>query len=945
MKYIRKKLSVLLIIVTILMMTCNARTYAAPAILYQKATVTPITSGASLTSLTRLTTEGWQNINILLVDLFDPNIKVDTLTAGDSALDLATTQDMAQASGAVAAINAGFFNWIQGGNGYADGPVVQSGDLISANSEYNRYGDYMATFALSKDNEAIFEYWKTDIFLIAPNGNQVQVVNFNKPSTYYYDFTVLDRRWGTYSVGASEVYPDIYEMVVIDGIVAEIRCNLPSIEIPENGYVVVTRTTGSEFLLNNFKVGDPVNLQITTNPDWNQIQMAVTGSSILIKNGIIPSSFSMDDKTRNPRTAVGSTIDGKKLMLVTVDGRQNKSLGMTQRELAEFMLSLGAYNAINLDGGGSTTMVARDVSTREIKVVNSLPAGVLRAVSTAIGVFSIAPPSALDRLIIETEDPNVFVNTSREFFVKGYDRYLNEVSINEEEIKWEVFGVEGRFEGNKFYPTTTGKAEITATIGDISASFDIWVLDLPVQLFIDNKAVNVTVNKPFEFNVKGKSPDGYYAKIDPADVNWTVSNDIGSFNQGLFTAVCRGKAYVEASLGEARSYCAVYASSSDVVYVQDFEEPNGIFTSYPAYVTGSYEISNEQKHSGEYSGKLSYNFIPTEDTQAAYLLFSDNGITLDSSTDKLGLWVYNDHPNSSWLRAEVFDASGQKHLIDFTRNLDWNGWQYVEASLESVNEPARLTRIYLAQVYPTTDSGAVYFDDLSYSVSYHEESTIELPEDVIVPDKAIKAADMDENPGAFNFAVFGQSRGPKNLLEKILLNTLVGELNQDYNISAFIGTNVEESDMQLKTLSLSTIGGYGSYDILENRFIKLDISGGGLRKSDPAQWPWFLDKLSGTKFNNLFIFLSGPIDSFEDPLEAELLKDLLTQLNKDTGKNIWVFYKGDKNESYTENGVRYLSTAGFDIEGLTPDTPDVVSYIHVTIDGSQITYEFKPIIQ
>ena len=59
---------------------------------------------------------------------------------------------------------------------------------------------------------------------------------------------------------------------------------------------------------------------------------------------------------RHPRTAVAKLKDGKFLM-ITVDGRQpGVSVGMNLQELAEYLLSLGATDAMNLDGGGSTTM-------------------------------------------------------------------------------------------------------------------------------------------------------------------------------------------------------------------------------------------------------------------------------------------------------------------------------------------------------------------------------------------------------------------------------------------------------------------------------------------------------------------------------------------------------------------------------------------------------------
>jgi hypothetical protein len=73
---------------------------------------------------------------------------------------------------------------------------------------------------------------------------------------------------------------------------------------------------------------------------------------------------------RHPRTAVGVAAGGRRVLLVTVDGRQRPhSDGMTLRELAAFFLALGVPQAINLDGGGSTTLVVRD-RAGALRIVN-----------------------------------------------------------------------------------------------------------------------------------------------------------------------------------------------------------------------------------------------------------------------------------------------------------------------------------------------------------------------------------------------------------------------------------------------------------------------------------------------------------------------------------------------------------------------------------------------
>jgi exopolysaccharide biosynthesis protein len=85
-----------------------------------------------------------------------------------------------------------------------------------------------------------------------------------------------------------------------------------------------------------------------------------------VQDSLIPAAVDTQGQSgfatgRHPRTGVGIASGGKRLLLVTVDGRQMPySDGMTLRELANLFLALGAPEAINLDGGGSTTLVYRD---------------------------------------------------------------------------------------------------------------------------------------------------------------------------------------------------------------------------------------------------------------------------------------------------------------------------------------------------------------------------------------------------------------------------------------------------------------------------------------------------------------------------------------------------------------------------------------------------------
>jgi hypothetical protein len=132
------------------------------------------------------------------------------------------------------------------------------------------------------------------------------------------------------------------------------------------------------------------------------------------------------------------TKDNKTLYLITVDGRQKNSIGMTQTELAEFLIEKNIYNALNLDGGGSTTMVAQKLGDTSLSVINSPSSGALRKVVNGIGIFNASKKSSLSNLLIEVSEENVFVNCERELIIKGYDKYYNPVEVDIEDIKWSI---------------------------------------------------------------------------------------------------------------------------------------------------------------------------------------------------------------------------------------------------------------------------------------------------------------------------------------------------------------------------------------------------------------------------------------------------------------------------------------------------------------------------
>lgn len=95
----------------------------------------------------------------------------------------------------------------------------------------------------------------------------------------------------------------------------------------------------------------------------------------------------VEPKARHPRTAAGVSKDGWTLYLVTIDGRQKDwSVGMTLPELAALLIELGSHDAINLDGGGSTTMIYREPGSSTYQTNRPSEKSGFRPVANALGI-------------------------------------------------------------------------------------------------------------------------------------------------------------------------------------------------------------------------------------------------------------------------------------------------------------------------------------------------------------------------------------------------------------------------------------------------------------------------------------------------------------------------------------------------------------------------------
>ena len=181
--------------------------------------------------------------------------------------------------------------------------------------------------------------------------NTVKVDNINQPrmlSTYVLAYTP---DWGTIAPPS----PKYGLQFAVNDKNKITQISTSALKIPQNGFVIA----GPASLLNVFKNGDKVDLELNTIPEWKNVKHIISGGPYLVKNNEVFVDMTAQKLGsiggKNPRSAIGYTEDNN-LILVAVDGREGSSVGMTLMQLANFMKSAGCVNAMNLDGGGSTVM-------------------------------------------------------------------------------------------------------------------------------------------------------------------------------------------------------------------------------------------------------------------------------------------------------------------------------------------------------------------------------------------------------------------------------------------------------------------------------------------------------------------------------------------------------------------------------------------------------------
>jgi exopolysaccharide biosynthesis protein len=323
-------------------------------------------------------------INLLRIDLSRARLRM--VHAMDEAVGLETVSSLAARYGALAAVNSGYFRTTGTYRGDSVGIEVLNGKLLSESNDLRA-----AAGLIERDGkqELIFGHIKFVGQIIAGQmKHAIDGLNRPRGDNELIIFTPEFHR-------TTLTDPNGLELIVRRERIVEGRDLKGSSTIPADGYVISVAGTARQWALEKLHAGTRVKLNLDWSPtetetadSWKQAANIVGGGPQLIRNGRVEITNAVEKilpafvSDFHPRTAIARLKSGQ-ILLVAVDGRQpGVSAGMSLTMLADLLIEFGAVEAINLDGGGSTTMVIRN------KLVNK-PSDATgeRPVSDAILIF------------------------------------------------------------------------------------------------------------------------------------------------------------------------------------------------------------------------------------------------------------------------------------------------------------------------------------------------------------------------------------------------------------------------------------------------------------------------------------------------------------------------------------------------------------------------------
>jgi hypothetical protein len=728
------------------------------------------------------------NINIIKIDIRNPWLKFRSVKAGDKLMAFEKTSSMAARNNyeehkVVAAINGDFYNT---STGEQVGSQVADGELLKA---VNNWLD----IAFDVDKNPIIGMQNFSGF-INNDDSLKSISGVNKVRNA--DELILYNSF--YGSTSTNQYGTEVRVIPIDNWLVNdtIRCIVDTVVtgvgnmvIGNNKAVLSGHGVSGAFLVNNLFENDTIIVVLNLSPALLKIEQLIGGNTWLVQNGIA----NQDNGDRHPRTSVGFNEDTTQFFMFVVDGRQpGFSVGMSYKELGDYMKTWGVHNGLNLDGGGSSTMVVRG------SIVNSpSDIGGERSVANSLLLISTAPTGPLEYIRINPKEVFALGGSSVILSASGFDQYYNPVNIASGSLVWSCDPAIGIITQNGVFTAAfdTVSGYIFVSAGEIKDSALVHLAKIS-QIFLEPNPVILQPGQSQQMTATAYDNYSNQILLQQTDFQWTVTGGLGTISSsGYFTASNTGNGEIVAAIDSISGSVPLTVGTSATIIIDDFSDLSGYtLTGTRVNLAQCSFISDSTNFiSAPVSGKLNYS-LTTGGTSALYL---NKEIQISGSPEKLSIQVYGDG-KKHWLRGEFKDSDNEVFLINFTNGdpgIDWvNMWKYIEVDLSDavpswinpnaiLTFPIKWTRTYLVETNDAKkDNGAINFDDFRAHFIFTgvEEDNNEIPAEFSL---------LQNYPNPFNSSSVIKYSIPKSSHVTLkIFNTLGKEIETLVNEEKTIGT-------------------------------------------------------------------------------------------------------------------------------------------------------------
>ncbi len=871
-----RKISTIIMIIALMLIPSTVFAYD---VVYTKSSEEELIDGVNFITNKCLTTEGFLSYNVILIDGNNPYLSLETLRSSDGFRDLAPVNTMLGAKkNAIAGINSSFFSHAAK-KGESIGVEASKGEYTYFLDMYNTADKAAANFIIN--NEArYFDYISMDASLTDENGTAIGLVGQNVLSVH--GLPVIYTKSAFKDSDSVKKLGDIsLTLVENDVIIGDVEEN---VILDESNYIIgVGRQRAADYVPFLAK-GKKLNLEYKSNINIDDVDLAIAGGGVLINDGhFVDEGLRVAPNRRHPRTAMGINSSTGEIVMLVVDGR-GTSIGATNKEAADILLSFGVDNAISFDGGGSTTMAKRDFFTGGANIVNRVSDGAPRPVINGLAVISEREEDE-EILKMRASSDYTFVNNAVKLDVSLIDPNGNKLDMDESALSFSI-DKDAVIKDKEFIPYEAGRFTVTAEYKGEVASVDIEVADKLVDIVVEPKVVSGKTKMKF----LGIDDAGHSVSLSTSQLSFNMSDDLGYFDEDSFKA--NGKqGQVEVSYKGIKDYFYV-APESKKASLFDFEKLNITNRVFPDWVQGEGYLDNGMVN-------IDYDFIASEETQAVYAYFED--AVIKNVQEELIIKGMTDG-DDVMVKAVFVDNDDKTYKVD----LDFEDGEAI-CSLPKMAYPVNLARIYAVTLETEVPkSGWVVIKEIvGRTVGEYEGVIIDVPP----YDEYYRTGELDDYS---KIAVFGPSKKKDMLLDDIVLEKVYQNINK-----ADAGVFLGESDVLKERLETETYvldGKYSSFSKEGISFINLDTKNYSFLKADGSQFNKLMQDLKTTADDVVVISGRSAIFEYIDTKyynEETLFHNALSDFARISGKTIFYINTAAlKSKTAFYEGVRYVDLNG-----------------------------------